>query len=124
MTTELAVDRKAAFLAVCSKQFQQLYQFMEGNLSQVKMELEVYDDRAPAASTDIRRCSFDEEERNAKSLEDSTTSLGDSGIEEDHMSSAKGVMQRLWRVLAGLMENLQTASDTLDELLGGLRSEN
>lgn len=112
------VDRRAAFLAVCGKQFQQLYQFVEENLSQVKMELEVYDDRAPATPTDIRRLSLDEEQRNAKSLEESASFLGDSGIEEDHMSSARGVMQRLRRVLAGLMENLQSASDTLDELLG------
>lgn len=112
------VDRRAAFLALCGKQFLQLYQFVEENLSQVKMELEVYDDSAPAASTHIRRLSLDEEQRNAKSLEESASFLGDSGIEEDHMSSARGVMQRLRRVLAGLMENLQSASDTLDELLG------
>lgn len=117
-----SLERKREFLASCSVQFELLFQFVKEQLDRVRMDFNRRFTRVSEKRLlpiDINGDpGFPREEKKERSMEDSASFLGDSGIEEDRIASPKSFLQNLWSVLESLLHSMQNTMRSLDELLG------
>ena len=111
-----------AFLTECERQVQNLLEFTSLHTSRIKEEMELYKTRTEQPVLPVRPRnqinSIPEDEEKA-SLDDDIKSIGgDSGIEDDHLTSPKGFLSRIREVAISLKTNLETSLQQLDEMVG------
>ena len=102
------------FLTALENQLETLFTFFSLHLSQVKEEMATFElkqdlnhvnDHGSATNTD------DEDF-------DKVSIGGDSGIEDDHLSSPKGFLTRIRDVLRNMKQSLNSSIQQLDEMVG------
>ena len=113
---------KEAFLTECDRQIQLLLEFTSLHVTRIQEEMELYRTRTEQPVLPVRPYnqinSIPEDEEKA-SLDDDIKSIGgDSGIEDDHLTSPKGFLSRIREVAISLKTNLETSLQQLDEMVG------
>ena len=119
-------EARSAFLIECNRQLDNLWSFMESQLNVVNDELERYGTkRLCAEEKSPKRCSSDYIEADVsethgllESVEVDSASAGeDSGIEDDQLLSARGLLGRLREVVNSLKQNMETNLQKIDKLM-------
>ncbi len=112
-------DSAENFLTVLNSQIDGLYSFTEFHLSQAQKEMEDFELQqlnstvaTPNTSSLINADTGDIEEL------DNTSIAGDSGIEDDHLSSTNGFLSRIKDILQNVKLSIDNSMKELDELVG------
>lgn len=119
-------SESVTFLSTLEGQLESLFTFLSLHLSQVQEEMEKFETRSHQASAALEVMSNDAVSVDSKTpingneedMLDNTSVDGDSGIEDDHLSSTKGFLSRMREVLRGMKSSLDTSMQQLDELVG------
>lgn len=115
-------ERSAVFLIECNRQLDNLWSFMETQLNLVADEFERYDSKRLDVGVSSPKISSvmeaDVNERRGLLEPADSASIGeDSGIEDDHLSSARGLLVRLREVMNSLKKSMETSLQQLDKLV-------
>ena len=116
--------RETTFFKECELQIRKLFTFMELHLSKVESDLEGVclrpNPRGNRNEPSMESSTKDYFSESSSSDEDATenSKLSDSGIEDDHMRTTIGLLQRLKEVVLSLQESFSHSFSCLDELVG------
>lgn len=112
------------FLKECEKQLISLFDHISTHLSQISTEIDQHKlmmahRHAPVHGVVINEDLEDKASIKSDSYEDDASSIGgDSGIEDDHLTSPKGFLSRIREVVNSLRSSLETTVQQLDEMVG------
>ena len=113
--------RETLLFTECELQVRKLFTFMELHLSKVESDLEGVcpkpkpkeNQNDPPIESSTKDYFSDDGSR-----ETEKSKLTDSGIEDDHMRTSIGLLQRLKEVVLSLQESFNSSFSCLDELMG------
>ena len=104
-----------SFLTALNSQIESLFGFMDHHISQTMKEME---------SFELTRLDPVVPDESSSSINSTTEELdnvsigGDSGIEDDHLSSTKGFLSRIKDIVCSIKLSVDTSMQQLDELVG------
>lgn len=108
-----------AFLTECDRQIQLLLEFVSLHVTRIQEEMELYKTKTEQSVRSYNKVNTIPEDEEKASLDDDIKSIGgDSGIEDDHLTSPKGFLSRIREVAISLKTNLETSLQQLDEMVG------
>lgn len=133
-----STNSSETIVSECEKQLVGLLDYIETHLKQVnddlnqqqhRLSMNVHESLVPSINTgeDNKKMIINEDSEDKSSLKsvsidslpsDTTSIGGDSGIEDDHLTTPKGFLSRMKEVVESLVNSLNTTVKQLDEMVG------